>query len=227
VDFSVVIPARNEEAYLPGALEALAAQRLTPYEVVVVDNGSTDRTAEIARAWGARLIACPEPGVARARQRGLEAARGSWVATTDADSRPSPGWLEALSRRAEGAIALYGPLRFYGVSPLEAWFSEWGYRLFLRGMSLLGQPNLAGANMAFRREVALQLGGYPLVPAREDVLLGLALARQGPVRYVSEALVLTSARRLKNGWVPFLLQQLRSLRGKTEGYFPEDGERGS
>lgn len=224
--FSVVIPARNEEAFIGGALEALARQTLSPHEVIVVDNGSTDATAEIAQRYGARVVVCPTPGVAAARQAGLEAATGEWVASTDADSLPQPQWLEALARHAEGAVALYGPMAFYGLRPWEEWASEWAYRLFLRLMAALGKPNLAGANMAFRREAALEVGGYPPVHAREDVLLGLALQKRGQVRYVPEAMVRTSARRLKKGLLPFLVQQLRNLSGRTEGYFAEDGGRG-
>lgn len=222
---SVVIPAYNEEAYLPGALEAVWAQTLKPLEVIVVDNASTDRTGEVAEALGARVVRCGRKGVAYARQAGLLAARGEWVAMTDADSLPVKGWLERLAARAEGAVALYGPLRFYGVSPWEAAFSGWGYRAFLNLMALLGRPNLAGANMMVRKEAALQVGGFPEVEAREDVLLGWRLKALGPVRYVPEALVLTSARRLKGGWVPFLLRQARNLLGDPRGYFGGGGER--
>ncbi|MGQ9510296.1 MAG: glycosyltransferase family 2 protein [Thermaceae bacterium] len=221
---SVVIPAHNEEAYLPKALEALRRQTLPPDEIVVVDNASKDQTAQVARSFGARVVFCERKGVAFARQAGLLAARGEWVAMTDADSLPTPRWLERLMKHKEEAVALYGPLRFYGVSPLEAVLSEWGYRAFLHLMALIGRPNLAGANMAVHRETALRAGGFPPVEAREDVLLGYALNRLGPVRYVKDALVLTSARRLRRGWIPFLLRQAKNLFGRPEGYF-EDGGR--
>lgn len=210
---SVVIPARNEEAYLPSALEAVLAQTLPPFEVIVVDNASTDRTREVAEAFGARVVFCGRKGVAYARQAGLLAARGEWVAMTDADSLPTPRWLERLAHKAPGAVAVYGPLRFYGVSPLEAAFSEWGYRAFLNLMALLGRPNLAGANMMVLKEAALKVGGFPEVEAREDVLLGWRLKALGPVRYARDALVLTSARRLQGGWGRFLLRQARNLLG--------------
>ncbi|GAB5601738.1 glycosyltransferase family A protein [Thermus sp. FJN-A] len=223
---SVVIPAHNEEATLPACLEALRAQTLPPLEVLVVDNASTDRTREVAEAFGVRVVYCGQRGVAHARQAGLLAARGEWVAMTDADSLPTPAWLQALARRAEGAVAVYGPLRFFGVSPIEAAFSEWGYRAFLNLMALLGRPNLAGANMMVRKEAALKVGGFPPVEAREDVLLGWKLKALGPVRYAPEALVLTSARRLKGGWMRFLWRQARNLLGDPRGYFGEDGGKG-
>ncbi|MGI3779384.1 MAG: glycosyltransferase family 2 protein, partial [Janthinobacterium lividum] len=72
--FSVVVPAFNEEAVLARSLEALAAQTFQgPVEVIVVDNASTDGTAELARRWGARVVHEPQAGVCFARQRGLEA----------------------------------------------------------------------------------------------------------------------------------------------------------
>lgn len=222
---SVVIPAHNEEAYLPGALKAVAAQTLKPLEVIVVDNASTDRTREVAEAHGARVVFCARKGVAFARQAGLLAARGEWVAMTDADSLPTERWLERLAARASGAVALYGPLRFYGVSPLEAAFSEWGYRAFLNLMALLGRPNLAGANMMVHKEAALKVGGFPEVEAREDVLLGWKLKGLGPLRYVPDALVLTSARRLRGGWGLFLWRQIKNLLGDPRGYFGGGGER--
>lgn len=68
---SVVIPARNEEAYLPSALEAVLAQTLPPFEVIVVDNASTDRTREVAEALGARVVFCGRRGWPTPARRGF------------------------------------------------------------------------------------------------------------------------------------------------------------
>lgn len=216
---SVVIPARNEEKFIVECLQALQYQTLSPDEIIVVDNGSTDQTAKLAMDMGARLVWCPTPGVAVARQAGLEAATGDWVATTDADSRPVAGWLEALRPHMENSVALYGPLRMFGLPAWQEELTELGYGVFLKMMRLLGRPNLAAANMAFHRQTALELGGYPIVEAAEDVMLGLRLKAVGPVRYVRDALVLTSARRVKGGWTKFFLQQIKNLSGNTSGYF--------
>ncbi len=224
---SVVIPARNEEAFIVGCLEALKRQTRPPDEVIVVDNASTDRTALLAAGLGARVVHCPTPGVAQARQAGLEAATGDWVATTDADSRPTPGWLAALAPHMPTHVALYGPLRMFGLPAWQEELTELGYGVFLKLMRLLGRPNLAGANMAFHRSTALALGGYPLVEAGEDVRLGLRLATHGRVGYVPEALVYTSSRRVQGGWLRFLLQQARNLSGDSSGYFAANGGRGS
>ena len=221
-EFSVILPARNEAAYLPRTLEALERQTFAPAEVIVVDNASRDQTAQIARAWGARVLSCPARGVAHARQTGLEAARSAWVATTDADSHPAPDWLAAYAAAAPGQAALYGPMRFWGVP--EPWASGSGvaYSAFLHVCRVIGKPNLAGGNMAFSRQAALLAGGYPNVEAYEDVILGQNLALLGGVAYVPSALVETSARRLDRGVVPFLVQHLRNLTGHTRGYFGDD-----
>lgn len=216
---SVVVPAYDEAAYLPRLLNALERQSRLPDEVIVVDNRSKDDTAEVARAWGATVVACDTPGVAFARQAGLLAASGDWVASTDADSKPAPEWLARLERAAPNAVALYGPMRFDEVHPVAGAASEVGYRAFLNVMAAVKRPNLAGANMAFSRSAALLVGGYPEVEAREDVLLGFALARIGEVRYVPDALVETSARRVKGGFGRFVWQHVKNLGGRTTGYF--------
>ncbi|MBB6099805.1 glycosyltransferase involved in cell wall biosynthesis [Deinobacterium chartae] len=219
--FSVVIPARNEERYLYATLEAIGRQARRPDEVIVVDSASTDRTAALARAWGARVVRCDTPGVALARQKGLEAARYRWVATTDADSRPETGWLAAFEAAAPGTVGLYGSLALCDRGrPLEVG-SERAYRAFLRVMNWLDRPNLAGANMAFNRQVALEVGGYGTAEAGEDVTLGRALHAVGVVAFVPGARVLTSARRLEGGLGRFLGQQARNLMGRPAGYFTQ------
>ena len=79
---SVVIPAYDEEKYLPRSLASLDSQTYPRprFEVIVVDNASTDRTAEIARAHGARVVREERKGVGRARQSGAEAAQGEIIA---------------------------------------------------------------------------------------------------------------------------------------------------
>ncbi|MDO4244978.1 MAG: glycosyltransferase [Deinococcus sp.] len=222
-EFSVILPARNEAAYLPRTLQALERQTLAPTEVIVVDNDSRDQTADIARAWGATVLPCPARGVARARQLGLEAARTDWIATTDADSHPGPDWLAAYAAAVTpGRVALYGPMRFWGVG--EPWETASGlvYSAFLHVCRVVQRPNLAGGNMAYSRRAALLAGGYPAVEAYEDVILGQNLGRFGELAYVPQALVETSARRLDQGVVPFVVQHLRNITGHTRGYFGDD-----
>lgn len=99
---SVVIPARNAARYLAAALESLAAQTFVDFEIVAVDNGSTDRTAEILHRWAEReprlrLLSVARPGLAAALNHGIEAARAPLIARLDADDIALP---ERLMRQA-------------------------------------------------------------------------------------------------------------------------------
>lgn len=95
---SVVVPAYNAALTLPLCLAALDAQDFPSisYEVIVVDDGSTDDTALVARAAGVPVITQAHAGPAAARNRGAAAARGELLLFTDADCAPVPGWISAL-----------------------------------------------------------------------------------------------------------------------------------
>jgi glycosyltransferase involved in cell wall biosynthesis len=106
---SVVIPAFNEEKYLPAALAAVAAAatafvaRGWTWECVVCDNNSTDRTAELARAAGATVVFEPVNQIGRARDTGARAATGDWLVFIDADSWPSAAlFADIAGRIADG-----------------------------------------------------------------------------------------------------------------------------
>ena len=82
---SVIVPAYNAEAFIAEALDSAFAQDFRPLEVIVVDDGSTDRTAEIAAAYEAQLVRQPNRGPAAARNAGLARAQGEYIAILDAD----------------------------------------------------------------------------------------------------------------------------------------------
>jgi glycosyltransferase involved in cell wall biosynthesis len=104
-DVSVIIPVWNGERCIARCLDALAAQSLAPdrYEVIVVDNGSSDGTVAAVRARsGIKLLEEPEPGSYAARNRAIEVARGRYLAFTDADCVPERDWLEQALACAQG-----------------------------------------------------------------------------------------------------------------------------
>ena len=105
---SVVVPAFNEEKILARSLDAIQKatrafqERGWDWELIVCDNNSTDRTAEIARAAGARVVFEGINQISRARNAGGFAATGDWLVFVDADSSPSPELFASMGRHIEG-----------------------------------------------------------------------------------------------------------------------------
>jgi glycosyltransferase involved in cell wall biosynthesis len=202
---SVVIPAYNEERYLPVCLRALDRQTFpaSQFEVIVVDNASTDATAAVACRLGARVVAEPRKGVSRARQAGFQAALGLIIASTDADTRVPPDWLARIAAHFERNPALGG---VYG--PVHWPEGRIGERLMLRypGTWALWASNRAGrslwwgSNFAVRREVFWQAGGFPVDwPSGEDTDLSLRVSRLASVRFDPALVVWASNRRVQEG----------------------------
>ena len=201
---SVVVPARNEERCLPACLEALRRQTLKEFELIVVDSASSDRTGEIARAFGARVIRLEKPGVSRARQAGFEAAKGDVIASTDADTIVPPDWLERLTApfSKPEVVGTYGDVVYGDEFKALAWSFNNGRRFF----NLLGVGGLPGQNFAVRRSAFEAVNGFytpkgNLVygyPEHEDLWLGLKLRRLGRLVAVPKLCVLSSHRRFSS-----------------------------
>jgi glycosyltransferase involved in cell wall biosynthesis len=107
---SVIVPAFNEEKLLGESLRAirLAMGALEEAELIVCDNNSTDRTAEIARAAGAKVVFEPVNQISRARNAGAKAAGGDWLVFVDADSQPSPLLFLEMKEKLEAGDCLAG-----------------------------------------------------------------------------------------------------------------------
>ena len=123
---SVVIPALNEEAALPGLLEALLNQTLRPDEILVVDAGSADRTVEIVQEWGRkdRSIHCLKGrrgGCGIGRNIGIQAAKCEWVVILDCGMIPAPSWLATLeeTQKRTGAPAVFGTCLYQPASSFQ------------------------------------------------------------------------------------------------------------
>ncbi len=121
-DYSIVVPAYNEERFLPRTLEALhsamAAVALSG-EIVVVDNNSTDRTADIARRRGATVVLEAVNQISRARNTGARIARGRYLIFVDADSTLSPDLLQSALNRLDGGAWAGGGAIVAPDRPLE------------------------------------------------------------------------------------------------------------
>ncbi len=160
ISVSIVIPAYNEETHLRLCLEAIAKQAVKPFEVIVVDNNSTDATAAIACSFPfVRLISEKRQGVVYARDCGFNAARGEIIGRLDADSIVALDWIETIQRTfTDPSIdAATGVVQYREVC-LSSAFNAIDFRIrsFMshRGASL-GEQSMQGVNLAIRKSAWL------------------------------------------------------------------------
>lgn len=210
-DYSIVVPAHNEAELLPATLEALlVAMRAVPLagEIVVCDNASTDRTAELARAGGARVVVEPVRQISRARNAGARAARGRFLVFVDADTLVPPDLLrQAVEGLAEGRACGGGAaVAMEGVSGGVA-----GRMVSLWNMVSAGRRLAAGSFLFVRRDAFLAAGGFSeRVYASEEIWLSREVKRWGrarglPFLILRDHPVLTSGRKARWYPVPLLL----------------------
>ncbi len=200
--FSVVIPAFNEANYIANTLASLTQQTFTDFEVIVVDNNSTDQTATIAKGLSARVIKEKRPGVCWARQAGTEAANGDIVVSTDADTTFSPQWLENINNmfvKRPHLVGVAGPCHYVD-GPL--WGEVYPYILF-GYVSLINKLTrktiyISATNIAFKKEV---WEGYNtlLTQGGDELDLLHKLQKKGKVIFLNGNPTYTSARRLARG----------------------------
>src|SRR5437879_5925550 len=111
---SIIVPAFNEEKLIAETLRRIQTAAVAfseagwESELIVCDNNSTDRTAELAQAAGARVVFEPINQIARARNKGAEAATGDWLLFIDADSHPSPGLFADMAAAIRSGRCLAG-----------------------------------------------------------------------------------------------------------------------
>jgi glycosyltransferase involved in cell wall biosynthesis len=170
---SVVVCAYNAERTMEACLASLETLDYPDYEVIVVNDGSTDKTLEISERFPfCRIISQPNKGLSVARNVGAEAATGEIVAYTDSDCVADPDWLTYLVARMEtGNLAACGGPNFPppedSLVPAAVAVSPGGPTHVLISDEVA--EHIAGCNMAFRREALMELGGFdPIYRAAGD-----------------------------------------------------------
>lgn len=221
---SVVIPAHNEEHYLPLTLKSLAVQNtIQEFEVIVVNNCSTDKTKEVALLWAQKLklrvVDEPKQGRGAARAAGCLAAQGDIILSTDADTICPPDWIKTMTSALAGdLVAVTGTCKINGRSKIKnAIFNIFQPFLTVFTRLILGHYWLAGFSAAFSKKAYLESGGFnALLNAMEDIDLGRRVSKVGKISLVTNCPVEFADRRFKNGlakgllsYVPPFIQYVR------------------
>ena len=203
---SFIVPAHNEEHELPATLRALrtaANAAGEPYEIVLVDDASTDATAEIADRAGARVLPVQFRQIAAVRNAGARVASGDILFFVDADTQIAPGHVTAaVAALASGCVGGSARVALDREVPLWA-------RIFLRTFSFFYfAANLGvGAFLFMQRESFEAAGGFDeQYFAGEEAYLSMALKKLGPIKILREPIV-TSARKIRMHSPRFVLAQ--------------------
>lgn len=219
---NVVIPAHNEAEALPFCLAALYKQITThEFEVILVDNSSTDGTSDIANAWSNRLklkvISEPKLGRGQARMTGFANANADIILSTDADSIVPVDWVETLVNTlcvTKNTAAITSSSYITDGSWLTNWTVKIGMPISLYLYRIIiGNYILTGASFAIWRKAYLDSGSFDSKrDMLDDVDLSFRVARVGQIKYLAKVKVKTEGDIFSHGFVQGFFHYFR--------YFP-------
>jgi glycosyltransferase involved in cell wall biosynthesis len=207
---SIVIPVYNEEDQLGICLEAISQLNPLPYEVIVVDNNSTDNTVALALKYPfVKVLHEPKQGVVHARTRGFDEAKGEIIARIDADSILPRDWLLKISEvfGDSSVDATSGEAHYYGVA--AAGFID-AIDLYIRarlGRKLKNKVFLWGSNMAIRKQAWQSVKPYLCEKGdmHEDYDVAIHLQEIGrKVTFDKRMKAGVSSRRIDVGYISFM-----------------------
>ena len=195
---SVVIPAYNEAQRIAECIQAIKPQLLIGDEIIVVDNNSTDQTAQIAQSLGARVIVETQQGISHARNAGFAAAKNQIIARTDADTIVTANWLSTIrdyyanSSDAKSAI-ITGPVYVREVLPIKLGMHQ--------GIAkrTIGHETLVGGNLAMLQDSWQIISPYlsNSDELAEDVEQAIIAHQHGvKIVFLPKMIVSTSGRRV-------------------------------
>lgn len=214
--WSVVIPAYNEEDFLPATVSSLLDQTVVDAVIILVDNMSTDNTRALMEAAAARhadrniqILSDDRPGRIQALETGIAAARTELVALCDADTIYPPQYLaraERLFDRGDDVVAAFAFGVYSDASPRAAWFAR-TKGAFVAWL-LRNQGHTGGYGQCFRMSVMKKTGGYaqaiwPYTVADHE--LSHRVAKHGRILYDRNHWCQTSARRADRGRIDWIL----------------------
>ncbi len=201
---SFVIPAYNEVSSIVGCILSIKKDAYTgkigiPYEIIVVDNNSTDNTAEVALTCQVTVIKELRKGTSWARQAGLEAAKYDFVAFIDADSQISEGWVDLAYETLfpEDVVAVSGP-HFYFELPLTQRVLIFIVYCFAKALHAFW-PTINGGNFIVKKKPFLDVGGFDTSIAfhGDDTAVARRISTQGKIKFKLDMFDWSSSRRFQ------------------------------
>lgn len=209
---SVIIPAYNEEKYIGKSLKSIMNQKIDADEIIVIDNNSKDKTAEIVRKMGITVIKERVQGMIPARNRGFNSAKYDIIARVDADVEVPKDWVKLIKTNFEkGRIdALTGPVmltdsKVIPESPIPS-------RLYLESLRVIsnGKRYLQGPNMSLTNEIWQKVKHKVDLDDKkvhEDLDLSFKIIKSGgTIGFDKHLIVRASARRINNKPESFFLE---------------------
>lgn len=163
---SVIIPAYNEEKYLPKVIKSLRNQKNKNFEIIVIDNNSKDNTYKLAKKIADKVYKCKEQGISPSRNLGAKKSNGEILAFVDADSIASRDWIRIIDkafRKNEKLTAISG-FDSYEHSNIfkRIIINLFSYGVFYFGKisTFLGYPMIIANNLAIKKNTFLSIGGF-------------------------------------------------------------------
>lgn len=202
MDISLIIPAYNEEGSIGMCLESAIRNGGGKFkEIIVVNNASTDRTADIAREHGARVVFEPEKGLPSARQCGFENSAGEYLAYIDADTFITPQWMDIVERafrERPDIVSLSGPRRYFGTVWYRVWILNAMWYVAPLTYYIVGYMILGG-NFVVKRSDLEKIGGFDrsIKFYGEDTDLARRLSAVGKTLFRMDFYAYASARRFE------------------------------
>ena len=218
---SIVIPAYNEEQNISSCLDALIKQKTNrKFEVIVVDNNSSDKTAEVASSYqgqlNLRVASEKQKGRGSARWRGFREASGAIILSTDADGSVPEYWVEKLLSIFVDEIrisAVTGTCKitdnYFLTNALFNFFQPFSMKIY---KIFFGHYWLNGFNFAIRRAAYIESGGFdPRLNVQEDIDLSFKVSRVGRIKFMPDLSVTVSGRRFKKGLISGTVSYIKTF----------------
>jgi glycosyltransferase involved in cell wall biosynthesis len=211
---SVVVPVWNESKYLPPCIASLSRQTYSNFEIIAIDNKSTDQTVKMCSKAGWMVYQQVQKGISAARAEGFAKAKGSIIASTNGDTAVPDNWLETIAQTFTdpAVVSTYGPVHFIeGDTQPFYKFMNLLSQAFFTFSHLIGRDHAIGENFAVSRTAYTQIGGFNLkLPTAEDVDLNYRIAKVGKIVFNPKLLAHTSNRRLAEEKLHFFAHHIEN-----------------